>query len=114
MGWSARRVQELNQRGRERKPALIAADCRPGREQHQEYYSELARRMQVHYDYRTPDGVLFSCLDITLATCQARRNAWLVERAEAAQRERAKAEAENQAAMVDAQLYRDERGGYDR
>ena len=114
MGWSHRRNQELAQRGRERQAALKASDCRPGREQHQEYYSELAGRRQVHYDYRTPDGTLFTCIDNTLADCQARRNAWLVERAESAQRERARAEAEDAASLVDADLYRNSDGGYDR
>ncbi len=65
-----------------------------------------------HYDYRHPDGGLFSCIRPTLSDCQAARNAWLVERAEAARRERARPEAEDNAAMVDADLYRDSRGGY--
>ena len=69
----------------------------------------------VHYDYRTPDGALFTCIDVDLATCQERRNAWLVSRVADAQRARALAEAQDAAALVDADLYRDSRtGGYDR
>lgn len=147
MGWSQRRNIELAQRGRERVPGAGRSKlndehgcsiCPPGREQHQDYYSELARRQQVQYDYRTPDGTLFTCIDDNLCACQARRNAWLVARVAAAQRERAKAEAEAEAedaaaeaadqqriaglkaraeaddhnAMIDADLYRDSRGGY--
>jgi hypothetical protein len=84
------------------------------------YWSALANDYRVQYDYRHPDGTLFSCVRPTLAECQSARNAWLVERAEAAQhvaatartREGAKTEAEDAASLVDADLYRDSRGGY--
>jgi hypothetical protein len=34
-------------------------------------------RRRVQYDYRTPDGRLFSCIGKSLEDCRRRRDAWL-------------------------------------
>jgi len=34
----------------------------------------------VQYDYRAPDGVLFSCVGKSLPICRARRDEWLAKR----------------------------------
>ncbi len=136
MGWSARRTAELAQRQRDRTEELeararlalnrhgpieaasnllcgvVGADCPPGQSKHQMVYSRQTGTDVCHFNYRHPDGGLFSCIRPTLADCQAARNAWLVERAEAAQRERARAETEDAASMVDADLFRESNGRY--
>jgi len=34
---------------------------------------------KVQYDYRTPDGMLFSCIAKSLNEARAKRDAWLAE-----------------------------------
>ncbi len=75
--------------------------CPRGQERVREFYSRRENRRYEEYRYRAPDGALFSCVRPTLAQCQAARNTWLVERMEAAQRER-------QAAREDARMIRHE------
>ena len=48
-----------------------------GQEQWEEY-TYLGREM-VQYDYRTPQGKLFSCVAPSLDVARARRDAWLVK-----------------------------------
>ena len=52
-----------------------------GQEQWEDYYSIVTRRNLVQYDYRTPEGKLFSCVAQSLTVARARRDAWLKERA---------------------------------
>lgn len=58
----------------------------PGQEQY-EYYTVPASmtrdrkpRKMCQYDYRAPDGELFSCTAKSLEECRAKRDAWLEER----------------------------------
>jgi hypothetical protein len=52
---------------------------RPGQEQFENFYSHVFKARRIQYDYRTPDGKLFSCIGKTLDECRAKRNAWLKE-----------------------------------
>lgn len=59
----------------------------PGQEQY-EYYTVPARmtrdrksHKRCQYDYRAPDGELFSCTAKSLEECRAKRDAWLAKRA---------------------------------
>lgn len=49
-----------------------------GSEQWEEYTSITGREM-VQYDYRTPQGKLFSCVAPSVDVARARRDAWLVK-----------------------------------
>lgn len=58
----------------------------PGQEQY-EYFRTPKRpgrpgQKRVQYDYRRPDGELFSCVAPTLDAARARRDAWLSPTAE--------------------------------
>ncbi len=41
------------------------------------FWSSLARGQRVQYDYRAPDGRLFSCVAKSLEVARNRRDAWL-------------------------------------
>lgn len=60
---------------------LKSENCKPGQEQYEEYYSSAYRTGRgakfVQYDYRTPEGKLFSTVARTLDHCRNRRDAWL-------------------------------------
>jgi len=49
-----------------------------GQEQWEEYTSISGREM-VQYDYRTPQGKLFSCVAPSLSAARACRDSWLVK-----------------------------------
>jgi hypothetical protein len=51
--------------------------CPQGGEQYEEYYDRILRGRRVQYDYRTPEGMLFSCIAKTLEDARRRRDAWL-------------------------------------
>lgn len=51
--------------------------CPKGTEQYEEYYSRVSRGNRVQYDYRTPEGKLFSCVAKTLEDARAKRDEWL-------------------------------------
>lgn len=56
--------------------------CQAGREQY-EFYTQTVgrkRRRLVQYDYRTPDGQLFSCVAASLEDARGRRDTWLANR----------------------------------
>ncbi len=53
--------------------------CPPGQERYEEFYSSIARGKRVQYDYRTPDGKLFSTVAKSIETARARRDLWLKE-----------------------------------
>lgn len=60
------------------------SQCPPGSEQWEEYADSLLSRgrnklpvMRVQYDYRTPDGQLFSTIAPTLEIARKRRDDWL-------------------------------------
>lgn len=48
-----------------------------GQEQYEDYFSELSKAWRVQYDYRTPEGKLFSCVAIDLEAARAKRDAWI-------------------------------------
>ena len=48
-----------------------------GQEQYEKFNSPRGERVQ--YDYRTPQGKLFSCVAKSLAEARKRRDAWLAE-----------------------------------
>lgn len=50
----------------------------PGKEQYEYFKSPRGRRIQ--YDYRTPDGKLFSCIAKTIGEARQRRDAWMATR----------------------------------
>ncbi len=52
-----------------------ASQCPPG-EEHYETYRVLGKRYW-QYDYRTPDGRLFSVVRPSLAECREERDEWL-------------------------------------
>jgi hypothetical protein len=54
-----------------------------GEERYEEFevrIGRVERRKRVQYDYRTPDGELFSCVAKSLDDARARRDEWLKER----------------------------------
>ncbi len=62
--------------------------CPPGEERYRRFYSPClrgtrVRKSRVQYDYRTPDGKLFSIVAKSLEGARAMRDAWLKEREEA-------------------------------
>lgn len=48
-----------------------------GQERHEEFKSPRGKRVQ--YDYRTPQGKLFSCVANSLAEARQRRDNWLAK-----------------------------------
>ena len=50
-----------------------------GEEQYEHFDVRVGRteRRMVQYDYRTPDGRLFSCVAHSVADARSRRDAWL-------------------------------------
>jgi hypothetical protein len=48
-----------------------------GQEQWEEYYSIVLKKNLVQYDYRTPEGKLFSCVAKSLEAARAKRDNWL-------------------------------------
>jgi hypothetical protein len=47
----------------------------------QEQYEYIQNFDRVQYDYRTPDGRLFSCIALTLEKARAKRDKWLADNA---------------------------------
>ena len=50
-----------------------------GQEQWEEFWSHMTHGWLIQYDYRTPEGKLFSTIFPTLERARARRDAWLEE-----------------------------------
>lgn len=48
-----------------------------GTEQHEEFFSSISHGVRVQYDYRTPEGKLFSCIAKSLEEARARRDTWI-------------------------------------
>ena len=57
----------------------ITTTTAPGQEQWEAFTSHLHRRPEkrIQYDYRTSNGILFSCVGKTLDACRTARDAWL-------------------------------------
>ena len=55
--------------------------CRPGEEKFEFFETKLGHQSacRLQYDYRTPDGMLFSCIAKSLNEARAKRDAWLAE-----------------------------------
>ena len=53
--------------------------CRTAGEERFEYFTSATRprRRLCQYDYRTRNGILFSCVGKTLEACRNARDAWL-------------------------------------
>lgn len=64
---------------------LKASECLPGKEQYESFLRRVgvgySKKRFVQYDYRAPDGVLFSCVRRTLAECRKERDLWELRRA---------------------------------
>jgi len=59
-----------------------------GEERYEEFevrIGRVERRTRVQYDYRTPDGELFSCVAASLEAARAQRDEWLAHRGDAAE-----------------------------
>lgn len=56
--------------------------CMPGCENYESFTHRIGRQTLrlVQYDYRTPDGELFSCVAPSLANARALRDNWLKSR----------------------------------
>lgn len=57
---------------------LDPKDCLPGQEQYEEFYSPVAKKNLVQYDYRHTSGELFSCVAFTLEKCRLERDNWFI------------------------------------
>lgn len=53
--------------------------CAAGREQYEYFYLSIVHGERVQYDYRTPDGRLFSTVAKTLEIARERRDQWLAK-----------------------------------
>lgn len=53
--------------------------CQPGKENYETFTTKLRGKSirKVQYDYRTPDGELFTCVGADLEDCRRRRDEWL-------------------------------------
>ena len=54
------------------------AQVAAGKEKYEQF--KVRGKSYFQYDYRTPDGELFSCCGESLEMCRARRDAWLNRR----------------------------------
>lgn len=52
--------------------------CPAGGEQYEQYHSP--RGLRVQYDYRTPEGALFTCVVKSLEEAREKRDKWLEAR----------------------------------
>lgn len=53
------------------------SSTKPGEEQWEEFFDRGLGRSLVQYDYRTPEGRLFSCIAPSLERARAKRDKWL-------------------------------------
>ncbi len=53
--------------------------CATGTENYETFTTRLGRKVvkRIQYDYRHPDGELFSCVASTLEACRSKRDEWL-------------------------------------
>ena len=51
--------------------------CDKGKENFREYKSPVTKKYYIQYDYRTPEGKLFTCVKPTLEKCREARDNWL-------------------------------------
>jgi len=49
--------------------------CPPGTERHEQF--NVGGKVRYQYDYRTPEGKLFSCVANSLEAAREKRDAWL-------------------------------------
>lgn len=54
-----------------------ASTCPAGEENYETYCDNILKRPAVQYDYRTPEGRLFSTVAFSLEKCRERRDKWL-------------------------------------
>ena len=48
-----------------------------GTENSEKFYSSVLKKYLYQYDYRTPEGQLFTCTGKTLEICRTKRDTWL-------------------------------------
>lgn len=51
--------------------------CPPGEEKWEEFYSRILKKNLIQYDYRTPEGKLFTIITPTLHEARGKRDRWL-------------------------------------
>lgn len=53
--------------------------CAAGQENHTTYNTKIGRKSvkRMQYDYRTPEGELFSCIGTNLEDCRRKRDEWI-------------------------------------
>lgn len=56
--------------------SLDPKNCKPGGEQHEEFWSYIKKRNMIQYDYRNSNGELFSCLANDLDEARKKRDTW--------------------------------------
>lgn len=59
------------------------SQCGTGEERYEEFevrIGRVERRKRVQYDYRAPDGELFSCVAASLEAARTQRDEWLAQR----------------------------------
>jgi len=56
--------------------------CPKGEERFEKFYSRILKRYLYQYDYRHPDGELFSCASKSLDECREKRDKWLRQKEE--------------------------------
>lgn len=54
--------------------------CSKGKEHYEYWTGKIDGIERIQYDYRTPEGKLFSTIGRTLEICRNRRDKWLKER----------------------------------
>lgn len=53
----------------------------PGQEQYERYYAHVLGGWRWQYNYRSPDGRLFSCVARTISDARNKRDTWLAKAA---------------------------------
>lgn len=63
----------------------VTTTNKPGQEQYESFTRKVGRKAKKYcqYDYRSPDGELFSCIRKSLEECRKARDEWENERGKA-------------------------------
>ena len=51
--------------------------CENGKQKYEIFYSRTLKKYMCQYEYRTPDGKLFTCVSQSLKQAVEKRNIWL-------------------------------------
>lgn len=63
---------------RKGKKMITSAECAKGKESYETF--NMSGKSYVQYDYRAPDGELFSCVKRNVRFCREARNRWLLQK----------------------------------